>query len=72
MKLMVKRRKIQLRRRKKRRRVLNTLITHLVEKKKNAGPQPAKREQDNSEFRLLGSWKAGEYKQTSPPTITIS
>lgn len=30
------------------------------------------REQDNSAFRLLGSWKADEnYKQTYPPTIPI-
>lgn len=31
------------------------------------------REQDNSEvFRVLGNWKAGEYKQTTPPTIPVS
>jgi methionyl aminopeptidase len=32
----------------------------------------APREQDNSAFRLLGSWAAGEWKQTNPPTIPIA
>ena len=27
---------------------------------------------DNSKFRLLGSWKEGEYKQTDPPTIPVA
>ena len=27
---------------------------------------------DNSRYRLLGSWKEGEYKQTDPPTIPIA
>jgi len=31
-----------------------------------------KREQDNSRFRMLGSWSAGEWKQTNPPTIPVS
>jgi hypothetical protein len=59
------------------------LIILLDKKKKKAGEvgattgpggvQYAPREQDNSIFRLIGSWKAeGEFKQTYPPTIPIS
>jgi methionyl aminopeptidase len=46
-------------------------------KKKTGGANAANgvsldpREQDNSRYRLLGSWKAGEYKQTNPPSIPI-
>jgi methionyl aminopeptidase len=29
------------------------------------------RAQDNSAFRILKDWKAGEYKQTMPPTIRV-
>lgn len=32
----------------------------------------APREQDNSQYRLLGSWAPGEWKQTNPPTIPIA
>ena len=47
-------------------------------KKKNkggagGGPPLGKREQDNSELRMLGSWKAGaEWKQTVDYTIPVS
>ena len=39
---------------------------------KKKGTQYAPREQDNSHIRILGSWKAGEFKQTDPPTIPIT
>jgi hypothetical protein len=43
-----------------------------VDKKKKVAIEYAPREQDNSDFRLLGSWKAGDWKQTYPPTIPVS
>lgn len=53
-------------------------INLFTEKKKtgegaaNGGPALDKREQDNSFIRKLGSWKAGDYKQTVPPTVPVS
>lgn len=44
----------------------------MIDKKKKTTIAYEPREQDNSAFRILGSWKAGEYKQTSPPTIPVS
>ena len=42
-------------------------------KKEELKVEYAPREQDNSMFRLLGSWKPeGDFKQTYPPTIPIS
>ena len=41
-------------------------------KKKAAGTTYAPREQDNSHLRIVNNWEAGEYLQTSPPTIPIS
>lgn len=72
--------KEKLKKRKKRRRVICFKFnSHILEKKKATGGESSangtkldKREQDNSLIRKLGNWKAGDYKQTTPPTIPVS